>query len=166
MNWVTNTDFKNDYFVIEASTDGINFEALEEVMSIGDSRGYVNYQAKDEDASEGVNYYRLKQMYADESYRYSEVKEVSFDLNLKDFTVYPNPALDEINLSLGAYEGLSAEIMISNSLGQPMQSRSIDVLTDEVVRFEIPNYQPGVYTVRIKLDGKRQMTKMFVISRL
>ncbi len=147
-------------------TDGINFEILEEVMSISDSREYVNYQAKDEDASEGVNYYRLKQIFADGTYRYSEVKEVSFDLNLKDFSVYPNPALDQINLSLGAYEGLSAEIMISNSLGQPMQSRSIDALTEDVVRFEMPNYQPGVYTVRIKLDGKRQMTKMFVISRL
>ncbi len=166
MNWVTNTDYKNDYFEVEYSRDGINFELLEEVISISDSRNYMNYQSRDEHAAEGINYYRVKQIYGDGGYRYSEVKEVSFDLNLKDFTVYPNPALDEINLSLGAYEGLSAEIMISNSLGQLMQSRSIDVLTDEVVRFGMPNYQPGVYTVRIKLDGKRQMTKMFVISRL
>ena len=166
MNWVTNTDYKNDYFEVEQSADGINFEILEEVMSISDSREYVNYQGKDENASQGVNYYRLKQIYADGSFRYSQVKEVSFDLDLKDFTVYPNPALDEISLSLRAYEGLSAEIMISNSLGTVMQSRSIDELTGAAVKFELPNYQAGVYTVRIKIDGKRQMTKMFVVSRL
>ena len=94
------------------------------------------------------------------------MKEVSFDLDLNNFTVYPNPALDQISLSLAAYEGSSAEIMINNSLGQVLQSRSIDELTEAAVRFELKNYQAGVYTIRIQLDGKRQMTKMFVISRL
>ena len=163
MNWVTNTDYKNDYFEVEHSMDGINFETLEEVMSISDSRDFVNYQDKDENANEGVNYYRLKQIFVDGSFRYSAIREVTFDLNLKDFTVYPNPALDQINLSLAAYEGSSAEIMISNSLGQVLQSRSIDELTEAVVRFEMPNYQSGVYTVRIQLDGKRQMTKICLL---
>jgi len=165
MNWVTNTDYKNDYFEVEHSKDGTNFELLEEVISASDSRDYMNYQSNDEQAAEGINYYRLKQIFADGSFQYSEVKEVSFDLDLKDFGVYPNPALDAINLSLAAYEGLSADIAISNSLGQVMQTKSIEALTEAPVRFDLPNYQAGVYTVRIKLDGKRQMTKMFIISR-
>ncbi len=167
VNWTTNTEFKNDYFVVERSIDGLNFEALYDVSSLKDEGNAATYyQDNDERPNLGINYYRLKQVYADGSHRYSQVKTVTFDVDLFDFTIYPNPTVDMVFVNLKEYEGKSATIQLMNSIGEVITDLRIDSLTAEPIGFNVENHAAGIYGVTIQIDGHKRLTRLFVKSKL
>ena len=63
--WASNTTFKDDYYVIEHSTNGIDFQAIQETMNLQSSTDFLNYQVYDEHPDYGKNYYRIKQYFVD-----------------------------------------------------------------------------------------------------
>jgi len=67
--WLTGNAVNFDRFIIERSTDGSNFTAIGNVQWNGSS----NYSFSDPVAASGVNYYRLKLIDSDNSFRYSHV---------------------------------------------------------------------------------------------
>ena len=166
LDWATNMDVTTETYIVERSTNGIDFEPMAERETLTAGSTAITYQEKDVEPYQGVNYYRLLQVLEDGTSNYSEVKMVVFDLDLENFQVYPNPTRNEINLSLKNYQGLPAEIMIANSLGQVMQLQSIESLTVDPVNIQVHDYRAGVYTVTVKVEGARQMTRLFVVSRL
>lgn len=62
INWSTASEVNNDHFIIEKSTDGINFNQLSRVNGSGNSNETTDYYAMDEQPSFGENYYRLTQV--------------------------------------------------------------------------------------------------------
>jgi len=167
VNWATNTEYKNDYFLVERSVDGLNFEALFDVRSLneeGDAAIY--YQDSDVRPNLGINYYRLKQVYENGTYRYSNVKTVEFDVDLFDFTVYPNPTVEMVYVNLKEYEGKAATIQLLNSLGAVIETVRIDALTEESIGFDVASYSAGVYGMTVQVDGRKRLTRLFVKSRL
>jgi len=62
LNWRTETEINNDYFLIERSIDGANWEDLLSVNGSGTTQESQNYYSFDYDLREsGVYYYRLTQ---------------------------------------------------------------------------------------------------------
>ena len=76
INWTTATEINNDFYTIERSTDGVNFEAIMEVNGAGNSNSELQYSLTDEDPLDGISYYRLKQTDYDGQFSYSEVISV------------------------------------------------------------------------------------------
>lgn len=92
--WATLTEINNDYFTIEKSKDGENFEFVGTVKGAGNSLGRLNYKLLDTNPYYGVSYYRLKQTDFNGEYAYSELKSVDFESNATrgdGVKVYPNP---------------------------------------------------------------------------
>ena len=61
VNWITATEINNNYFTLERSATGINFEPIGYVQGAGNSTSTINYVFKDRDPLNGIGYYRLKQ---------------------------------------------------------------------------------------------------------
>lgn len=82
----------NDYYVIERSKDGVNFEKIANIDGAGNSLTHLNYYSYDYAPYNGVSYYRLKQVDFNGTFKYSQIKSVEFN-NSKDFSfnIYPNP---------------------------------------------------------------------------
>ncbi|MCP4123103.1 MAG: DUF11 domain-containing protein, partial [Bacteroidetes bacterium] len=59
LQWMSNTEPTNDYFIVELSTDGIHFEGILEVFSKSDEEGFTYYNDVDDYPAKDVNYYRL-----------------------------------------------------------------------------------------------------------
>ncbi|MFK7806322.1 MAG: T9SS type A sorting domain-containing protein [Saprospiraceae bacterium] len=165
LSWVTNTDYKNDYFEVEHSLDGNNFDLLEEVVSISDSENYMNYQNKDANAKVGVNYYRLKQYFKDGTYRYSEIREVAFDLDVNEFTIYPNPTDDQVFVNLKDFVGNAGVINIYNGLGQMVYSQKLEVIGDAPVRISTQDFSNGVHAVSVQIEDKKTMTELLMVIK-
>jgi hypothetical protein len=99
ITWQTAWERDNDYFEVEKSRDGINFQSIARVQSKGNN-GYSNsvqhYVHYDEQPWLGKNYYRLKQVDFDGTTTYSKIEVVIFERNALAPTaghmeVYPNP---------------------------------------------------------------------------
>ena len=95
LNWATATELNSAFFSIEKSTDGKQFYTIGQVKAAGQSNQKLDYRFDDINTStENIFYYRLKQVDADGSFKYSKTVAVSLkDKNIK-LNVYPNPAKD------------------------------------------------------------------------
>lgn len=92
IKWETASESNNDYYVIERSKDGVNFEKIANIDGAGNSLTHLNYYSYDYAPYNGVSYYRLKQVDFNGTFKYSQIKSVEFN-NSKDFSfnIYPNP---------------------------------------------------------------------------
>lgn len=85
LSWATATETNNDHFEIERSLDAINFKKIKEILGAINSLETKQYSFIDSNPELGINYYRLKQVDLDGSYKYAPIIDVdnSCILNLK-----------------------------------------------------------------------------------
>jgi len=96
LTWETASEINNDYFEIQKSNDGIEFNEIGKVKGAGNSNTYLEYIFFDEIPFEGMNFYRLKQIDFDGKFEFSEVRTVRFDS--KGMTIFPNPAKNKFKI--------------------------------------------------------------------
>ena len=61
LKWTTASEINNDYFIIEHSTDGYEWNEIGEVEGAGNSTQVIDYNLTHKSPSDGINYYRLTQ---------------------------------------------------------------------------------------------------------
>ncbi len=105
LNWATASEVNNSHFEIERSTDGLYFKQIGEVKGTGNSKQIVNYRSVDNNLPlHGGNlFYRLKQVDFNGNATYSSAQMVRVLSSAKNKTgnisIFPNPALSELNVS-------------------------------------------------------------------
>ncbi len=125
LDWTTATETNNDYFTIEKTIDGVNFEMVTKRNGAGNSTTLINYSSLDNHPYSGISYYRLKQTDFNGAYTYSKLQEVNFFTGI-DFSLnlYPNPATnDNINLSFNAEKGKEILVVVYDAAGQESYSK-------------------------------------------
>ena len=95
LNWTTGSEINNNYFDVERSADGLNFDKIDKIEGFGNSNELRNYSTIDKNPLYGVNYYRLGQVDFNGHKTYSEIKTV-FNYRENDIEVYPNPTIDVV----------------------------------------------------------------------
>lgn len=166
LQWVTNTGYKNDYFEIEKSIDGAIFETLQRVENLDFTDDLESYNGIDPTPALGDNYYRIKQVYTDGSFDYTDVQNIPFNIDLENLSMYPNPAQSELNFNLKAVAGKSTNIHIINNFGQVVQSMEIDKVESTNVQLSLENMANGFYQVLIQVEGQKPITKKLIVERM
>ncbi|MFK7809104.1 MAG: T9SS type A sorting domain-containing protein, partial [Saprospiraceae bacterium] len=166
LDWTVNTAYKTDSYIAEHSADGLNFESIADVKNDRDTENTTNYQDKDKSPEMGRNFYRLKQIFKDGSFRYSQIRTIDFDFDVVDFSVFPNPATDMVYVNLSQYNGIPGTIQIVNNLGVILQEITMEGAPMDPVGIDVRNYAAGLYHINVKLEDKQQLTKRFVKERL
>lgn len=120
LDWVTASEVNNDYFTIERSLNGMDWEAIGQIKGAGTTSTTNYYAAEDNNPYNGTSYYRIKQTDFDGKFSYSETERVTIRQSNKQIIVYPNPANQVISIN-GDPDEIS-ELRVFNLLGQPMNS--------------------------------------------
>jgi hypothetical protein len=81
--WSTSSETNNDYFSVEKTLDGNNYNIVGVINGAGNSQILNNYELKDFSVEKVINYYRLKQTDINGNYSYSDI--ISID-NREDST--------------------------------------------------------------------------------
>ncbi len=166
LNWVTNTDFQNDRYIVERSIDGENFSELENVESNTNSTSAIYYNTVDATPNMGVNYYRVKQIAQDGTYEYTEMRKVMFEIDLSELSVFPNPASESVYVNLNDFVGKQVKLEIHSALGQSMYKVELNEVNSTPVQIDLANFKNGVYSITIDVEGRNQVTKLFVVTKL
>jgi len=148
LEWVTNTAFKNDYFLVERSADDVNYFVIDEVPASGFGDSPQSFTYLDESPLEGENFYRITAVYTDGNDRSSELQLVNYK-SLGDVSVYPNPAVNEANISLSGFEGREVTLRVSDPLGRILNTRTLNG-NDEVITLDVSNYAAGWYGISLQ----------------
>ena len=74
MKWSTATEIDNDYFSIERSIDGINWQTITNVIGAGNSTSLKQYSFTDKELNNDISYYRLKQTDFSRKFKYFSLR--------------------------------------------------------------------------------------------
>jgi hypothetical protein len=166
LQWINNTSYKNDRFIVERSADGVNFEAITEVADYNsdDDRAWY-YNLVDEAPAIGNNFYRVKVLYKDGSFEYTNVKNVYF-FEAPDFELFPNPAINEVFVNLAKYQGKDVTITIQDNFGRILQQMEYEQLSEDFTRIDLEAFKNGSYHIYIRTkEGLRKAKKLIVMKR-
>jgi hypothetical protein len=166
LNWITMSETNNDYFTVEKSTNGIQFEDLEKIAGAGNSTSEKEYQTIDKHPVSGVNYYRLKQTDFNGEFVYSKIITVNFDNPDLTLTVYPNPAINnEIRVSVIGNEGDQVNVILRDVLGKVYYNKTTTLGTGcNHVRINRDNSMPaGIYFV-VARSGNNMFTQRVIVQ--
>jgi hypothetical protein len=94
LQWHTASEINSDYFGIQRSQTGIEFETIAQVPAAQYSQVTLRYRYVDQQPLTGESYYRLKMIDQDGTIEYSKV--VSITLDEKPFQVFPNPTSETL----------------------------------------------------------------------
>jgi len=165
VKWANNTGYKNAYFLVQHSSDGVSFETIAEVDNDSDDENLAFYAWTDENPAIGENYYRIQVMYRDaQGWNYSDNSKVMFS-EIFDFQLFPNPATDYVDLNLEEIEGNEVTITIVNQLGQTVQVEQVNEVTS-LHRVQLQNIKyDGQYIVWITMDGRKPIAKSLMVMK-
>jgi len=169
LNWSTASEINNDYFIIEKSYDAIQWYEVTRVTGSGNSSEIKKYQYLDKvDLLNKNIYYRLIQVDFDGRINIYNTISSSCDGIASSFSysIYPNPANDNINISIHSTDAISCKFIINNDLGQQIETREI-IAEKGINEFSIntSNYALGVYYISIISNNTVYPFKQFVIAR-
>ncbi len=157
LEWKTASETNNDYFVLERSEDAINFEPLGTVDGAGTSNTILSYSFNDYNPLLGVNYYRLKQVDFNQNYEYSDIvalEHLGNQLTISE--IYPNPANNEITVSVNSLEDDILYFEITDLTGRAVYRQNIDVSKGNTkVNISTEKFANGVYMFKaLDADSK------------
>jgi hypothetical protein len=150
LKWATATEFNNDFFTIEKTKDGRNFEKVASIKGAGNSITTQNYTADDLAPYSGIFYYRLGQTDYDGNFTYSDLVAVKIEApSTSGFDIYPNPLLEDQNLTLNIFGSKNEkfEVRVVDQMGQVFYSATM-ILENDVERYSFnAALPPGLYIV-------------------
>lgn len=165
LSWVTATEINNDFFTIERSATGRDFEAIAFVDGAGNSNKVLSYSLTDEQPLDGVSYYRLKQTDFNGEYAYSDIVAVEFDVQeSRVWTVYPNPG-NGAALFLKIDEGTpESQVLVRDVAGRVWHQQTLDLSGGLSPQLDLVNTLPaGIYFVTL-VTGEEQETKRLIVQ--
>ncbi|HUM52753.1 MAG TPA: T9SS type A sorting domain-containing protein, partial [Chitinophagales bacterium] len=155
ITWQTNAEKNNNYFEVERSTDGSNFQIIEKVFSQNpNSNTLLSYQSVDNNSLEGKVYYRLKQVDLDGKSSYSSVIVVtcSSAVIAPTVSIFPNPTTNNITVDIKGLKGKKT-ILIYDVIGQEMTKRQITNEDENIQEtFDVSTFAKATYLLRIDVD--------------
>ncbi|NRA11817.1 MAG: T9SS type A sorting domain-containing protein, partial [Crocinitomicaceae bacterium] len=156
LNWKTESEINNNFFTVQKSRNGINFEDLYEVKGAGTTNEITDYFAFDPNIKLGVTYYRLKQTDFDGKFEYSEVSAISvYDDKIDKLTISPNPTGNTTNIFFNSYQVGPSVLNIMNAQGQIIKSIDFTLKKNgNNIVVDMSSYAQGIYMVSVETNNK------------
>jgi len=163
LNWTTFSETNNDFFTLEHSLDGQDFERLTSINGAGDSDTPIDYDYLHVSPAKGLNYYRLKQTDYDGSFTYSDIISLE-NKGALSLNVYPNPLKGSVlTLSVDAANDFNGQVNILDVSGKMIQTISTSIAEGEnTIKLNVADLAQGIYFINVIQNGQSIESIRFV----
>lgn len=151
-SWTTLSEVNNNHFILEKlNVDNKTWEKIEQIKGAGYSASTIDYKISVEKQD---GYFRLKQVDYDGVFDYSKTIFLTPEETKTDYTIYPNPAKNVININIIENNSMVSNVVITNSVGQKVST--FELKNKENLDLDISDLVKGVYYVTISTikEGK------------
>lgn len=162
LTWETQSETNNDYFTIERSNDGVNFDFLDKVEGAGTINYSKSYSVNDLKPHKGMNYYRLSQTDYDGNKTIHPVKSVYFDDNQNNFTIYPNPNQNDFTIQYDGEDNELVTISIYDLTGKMIEKIAFNVIENQNTYPLTTNLAKGTYLISLTNGNKTDNQKLVI----
>lgn len=150
LQWTTAQEQQSLYFELERSTDGRRFVSIGQLAAAGNSNTARTYQFTDQQPTNGVNYYRLKLVDQDQSFRYSGIRQVR-NQGVADLSIFPNPVKEQLTASIQTDKAGIYTWIITDASGKVVYQRQQNLLAGPTT-IQVPTnrLQAGSYFFKLQ----------------
>jgi len=167
LNWSTFTELNNDYFTIERSLDGFDFEEMAEVSGNGTTSQMSTYQWTDVRPIHGTSYYRLSQTdYNGEKTMLGTLSSQWPCANLSNgLQLFPNPTDGDVNLVIAHdYRG-NYVVEIFDAIGKlviPVIDEKFEVQGSTLLKINTSDLSAGIFLIKVVVGDKVYIEKLVI----
>ena len=155
--WQVENQKKLSGFVVERSSDAINFISIGYVAGKLNSRSKNDYSIDDKQPLKGINYYRIKVIETNKAYAYSKLVNVNIGDDEFTIKIYPNPAKNRLLITtMGENEKSTIQIINNNGM------KVLEILTtlNPSTSIDIYTLPKGIYNLQIKTKTNTRVIKV------
>ena len=95
LSWQTSEEYNADYYLIERSTNGKDWDSITKVKAFNQSH---SYSLIDKNPLSPISYYRLKQVDYDASFSISKIVSIRISDSLGTTKIFPNPTKGKLSI--------------------------------------------------------------------
>ncbi len=165
IEWSNDTESDMSAYIIERSSNGIDFTAIGQTAPRSNQFDRVSYSYTDATPLAGTNFYRIKAIEISGKNVYTKSLRVDIGRSPKGISLYPNPVRGtEVNIGFTALKG-QYSLNVLNTAGQVVYRQQLNHAGGTVAQsVSLPaSLKAGVYNVLISGDNYKE-TKMFVVQ--
>lgn len=154
IEWTTASEFNSDYYVLERSSDGVNFYEIEVFSGAGFSNRLLEYEYIDMTPYRTHNYYRLTQYDFDGKYQVFNTIGIRCDFTT-NVSVYPIPFVNDLYIDFD-------NVVESTIYLYDIDGRLIGAyryISDKVI-LNLGHLKTGQYMLRTILDNTEYINKI------
>lgn len=154
LNWVTDSEVNNDYFEIQNSVDGQQWQFVAKVAGSGNSVVRLYYTYTDLEPLGGTSFYRIKQVDFDGGSSYTPTRSITFEPSTTATIrgIFPNPVANV--LSFYGECPIDTRVQIFNVYGYKME----DLLMSQEhssIDVDVAGFPSGVYLLHVNGESFR-----------
>ena len=147
MQWEIAAAINFSRFEVERSLNAVSFFKIGVVPGTNVTR----YDFKDMLPAQGANYYRLKLLDIDGSFKYTPVRVVHFGTKEQSLQVFPNPVTTFTNVNLTAeMQKENLVLNVINTAGQVVLHQRIHANSSSILRLNMERLPAATYIIYIK----------------
>ncbi|HLC82725.1 MAG TPA: T9SS type A sorting domain-containing protein [Bacteroidia bacterium] len=161
ISWAVASQNNNDFFTIERTANGFDFEIIGTVDGAGNSNQIIYYSFVDTVPLEGVSYYRLKQTDFNGEYEYYNLLESVCD-GSPSFVLYPNPASDKLTMKFNYLKNENYMLIVQDALGRTVQT--ITNIQSEKIEIEQHDLESGFYFLQLQTDKQIIASEKLIVN--
>ena len=163
LKWVTATEINNDFFTIESSTNGIDYQTVTTIEGSGTNTKTSSYQYMHRAASGGTTYYKLIQTDFDGT----TVEVANIELTRAESTefgiisILPVPAINYLEITL-QNAGEETVFEIFDVIGRSILKETYEAERgSDLYKLNVKNLVSGIYFVSVT-NNTKVVTKRFI----
>jgi|GEM_PF-916570 fibronectin-binding autotransporter adhesin len=162
VQWATASENNNNYFTVEKTQDGINYQPVATIKGNGTTNATHYYSVTDYEPFEGTSYYRLSQTDIDGHVTYFNQTDFHACEDVKSILAYSNGS-DNITVRINSAVNDVYAIEIINSVGQTILNLN-QAVSVGLNQFDFPvATTSGVYFIRVSSPSKTYTNKVLLI---
>jgi hypothetical protein len=148
LKWLTLNEQKTDHFELLRSENGIDYAVIAKLSAANSLTGHT-YTFNDENRKSGLNYYKIKTVNKDGTYELSEVRKISNASAAFALAVMPNPARDNISVTIDNAEKGEGKFIITDGIGRKLSVTDVKLNAgSNKFDFNISKYTAGILYIK------------------
>lgn len=158
LSWTINSEVNVKNYEIEQSSNGSQFTTIGKVEAqhLQDYSFNINI----DDIKGRRVYYRIKNVDNNGKFSYSEVFTIHIPTGIK-MSVYPNPAIDNINLQINTSENLKVVVTIADFAGKVVLQKN-GLLSNGLINISTSGIANGTYLLQVKTNTNFISSKLII----
>lgn len=166
LNWKVENEQNFDRYEVERSPNGLEFVKIQNVKCKIESGSKHEYNTIDDVSQLTTHnslYYRLKLLDKDGKFSYSNIEKVRLPKEDPLFTLYPNPAVSNVQLQLNKTINGTVTVEVVDVAGKIVISKSYNVAGNNIT-VSTQKLPQGDYNVRLLYNNEQYVQKLVVVK--